>query len=297
MKIAPECIQCIFDVRAKEITSASLSDHEKILKLKSFLDYYSQIVTPDTSTTLLSWQAFRKVKELMGSEDPYTSFKTRSHQVAVELLSVIEREIKEKIGFERFHYAVKASIAANLVDPGTPSGIQPEALGEKIRGLRLAIDESEKLYMRLLQSSKVTFLLDNCGEALLDTLLIREIKRMGVELKIVVKGKPYQNDITYKEALEYGFNSLGEVVSTGSDFPGVIPGYVSEEAVKALEWADVIISKGMANYEAFLLKPPSKPVFIMLVAKCEVIARAVGVQKGEAVAFFLQGSPDLKKLF
>lgn len=296
MKIAPECIPCIFDVRAKEILNSRLNDKEKIEAFRNLLEFFYSFITPEITTTLLSWHSFRKVKELISSEDPYSLFKQTSHEVALRLAMQLEKEMEEKTGFARFHFAVVASLAANFIDPGTPSGIRPDELEEKLKEIRFGIDETEKLYMQLLQSNKVTFLLDNCGEAWLDSLLIREIRRMGIEVKIVVKGAPYQNDITYKEALKYGFDKLGELVSTGSDFPGVVPGYVSEEAIGSLTWADLIISKGMANYEAFLTAPPPKPVFIMLVAKCNVIARSVGVKKGEAAAFFLHGAPDLKKL-
>ncbi|MEZ0346727.1 MAG: ARMT1-like domain-containing protein [Infirmifilum sp.] len=296
MKVAPECIPCIFNVRAKEILNSNLSDTEKIEAFKVFLEYYATKVSPETTTTLLSWQAFRKVKEILREQDPYASFKKASHEAALKIASFLEREVEGKLGFARFHFIVKASLAANYIDPGTPIGVGPEHLSEKINSLKLGVDETEKLYMKLLQSGKVAFVLDNCGEAVIDRILAEELNRMGIEVRLIVKGDPYQNDITYKEAIEYEFNKVGEVVSTGSDFPGVVPGYVSQEAVDTLNWADIVIAKGMANYEAFRMKLPEKPVFIMLVAKCDVIARSVGVSKGEAAAFFLQGSPSLSKL-
>ncbi len=295
MRLAPECVQCILNVRMREILNSSINDEEKMRAIRELLKSYSSLLEDNDTTTMLAWKAFRKVKGLLGDSDPYSSFKRRSHEVALQLLKRVLSELETKTGFERFHYAIRASLAANFIDPGSPLGSSPEELLEKLAKLRFGVDESEKLYLGLLQSSRVTYILDNCGEAVFDSLLLREISGMGLEIKIVVKGEPYQNDITYHEALEYGLNELGEVISTGSDFPGILPGYVSGETLDALRWADVIISKGMANYETFLIQPPEKPTFIMLVAKCDPIAQSIGIKRGEAAAFYLRGAPNLLK--
>lgn len=288
MRISPECVPCILSVRMREVLNSNLPPQEKVAILKELTSYYANLVSPEATTSHLAWVTFKKVKELLRDADPYREFKRKSHEVALKLVEEVARELEKRVGFSRFHYAVKASLAANFVDPGTPLGTQPEDILEKLNTLKLGIDETEALYMRLLQSSRVTYLLDNCGEAIFDALLLREIKSMGIELKIVVKGEPYQNDVTYSEALEHGFGELGEIVSTGSDFPGIVPNFVSKEAVDAILWAELIVSKGMANYEAFLLNPPPKPTFVLLVAKCDPIARSIGVEKGEAAAFFFQ---------
>ncbi|ABL77456.1 damage-control phosphatase ARMT1 family protein [Thermofilum pendens] len=295
MRIHPECVLCIYRTRAGEVLASNLSDEAKVEALGKLTVFYGGLVEPSSSTVVLAWKAFRKVKELLGAEDPYRYFKEQSHAAAMSVVERLAARAEGLEGYERFKYFLSLSVAANLVDPGSPMGVSPEQLLEKASSLRFARDETDRLYLTLLQSSRVTYLLDNCGEAVFDGLVLRELRRMGIQLKIVAKGAPYQNDVTHDDALRMGFQELGEVVSTGSDFPGVVPGYVSEEAVKALEWADVVISKGMANFEAFLMSPPKTAVFVAFVAKCRPIAQAARVNPGDAVAAFLRYPQGLRQ--
>ena len=292
MKLSPECVPCIYRTRTSEILASGLPDGEKLRLLRDFTKYYGDLID-DSSTVIVAWKGFRKVKELLRETDPYREYKERSHRIALELARSIMGKLEELSGYERFRYLVGLSVAANLLDPGSPNGLDPEVFWEKASQIRFGRDETDRLYLLLLQSSKVTYVLDNCGEAVFDSLVIRDLRRMGLKLKIIVRGEPYQNDITYQEALRLGLQEYGELVSTGTDFPGIVPGHVSEEAVKALEWADIVISKGMANFESFMYAQPAANVFVLLMAKCGPIARASNVNVGEAAAFFLKGPPSM----
>lgn len=297
MRVEPECVPCIYRTRALEIAASRLPSDDKIAAMRLFTEFYSLLLAPGASTTVLAWRAFSKVKELLGDEDPYKAFKEESHRAALPLVEEVRRAAEKMEGFDRLRFLIKASVAANLLDPGSPMGLRPAELIGIIERVRFGRDELDRFFLLLLQSSKVAYVLDNCGEALFDLLVLEELQRMGLELFIIARGKPYQNDITFEEALAAGFGKLGRLVSSGSDFPGVVPGFSSEEAVRALAEADLVLSKGMANFESFLLSPPPKPTFAVLVAKCAPIARAAGVRPGEAAAFFLKGPPSPRDLF
>ena len=293
MKIWPECVPCIYNVRAREILSSKLRPGEKIEALRDFTRYYSEQIDENTSTIILATKAFRKVKELIGDEDPYREFRERSYKVAKKLAETVKRQAERLIGFEKFNFLVRASIAANMLDPGAPLGVKPEELLDRIKNLRLARDETDTLYLSLLQSEKVTYLLDNAGETLLDALVLEELYRMGMVIKIVPRGKPYQNDTTYEEAIGLGLDKYGEVVDTGTDVAGPIRTMMEEEVWRKIVDADIIISKGMANFEALTYNPPKTPVFAMLVAKCLPVATAAGIKPGEAAAFYATAKPSL----
>jgi uncharacterized protein with ATP-grasp and redox domains len=293
MRMSPECVPCIYRVRTNEILASNLTDDEKIKALKEFTLHYSQVIE-SSSTVITAWKALRRVKEILNEDDPYREFKERSQRSAIRLARSLAEKAEELVGYERFRYLLGLSVAANLIDPGSPHGTDPEAFSEKAARMVFGRDETDRLYLLLLRCTKVTYLLDNCGEAVFDALVMRELRRMGLKLKIIARGAPCQNDVTYGEALKLGLHEYGEVVSTGTDFVGIVPGYVSGEAIQALEWADVVISKGMANFESFLYAPPKSSVFVLLVAKCQPIARAAGVRVGEAAAFFLRGPPSMQ---
>jgi len=296
VKIWPRCIPCIYGVRAREIVESKLSREEKIMALKELTRFYHEHVVPETSTIILATLAFRKVKELIGDEDPYKEFKERSYKVAEELAEKVRQQAENLTGYEKFKFLVKASIAANMLDPGAPLGTGPENLLGTVEKMKLARDETDALYLLILQSDTITYLLDNAGETLLDKLILEELYQMGIKLKIVPKGKPYQNDTTYQEAVKLGLHKLGQLIDTQTDAAGPIKTLIPPQIWQTINQADIIISKGMANFEALTYNPPQTTTFAMLVAKCQPIATAAQIKPGQAAAFYLGQKPSLLKI-
>lgn len=296
MRMKPECVPCIYGVRAREIASSRLGEEEKFHALAELTRRYAGLIGPGASTIVVATKAFRIVKELTGDEDPYRAYKEESYRLGEELAREAARRAESLTGFERFKFLLKASTAANLLDPGAPLGVHPGQLLERAERLVFARDETEQFYLHLLQTDKVSYLLDNAGEAHLDKLVIDEIARMGIKVRVFAKGAPYQNDVTYDEALRLGLGEHAELISTETDAAGpvreLIPGHVWEKMVDA----DLIVAKGMANFEAFLDNPPPKPLFAMLVAKCGPVAEAARVKPGEAAAFYASLRPGMMKV-
>jgi len=127
-------------------------------------------------------------------------------------------------------------------------------------------------------------MLDNAGEAVFDKILVEEIVKLGPKVVVLAKSEPYQNDVTVNDAIKLGFDKVAEVVGTGSDYGGPLPEGLSKEAKELLAKTDLIIAKGMANYEAFLYAPPKKPVAHLFKAKCEPVASTLGVDVGARIA-------------
>ena len=60
-----------------------------------------------------------------------------------------------------------------------------------------------------------------------------------------------------------------------------------DETLKRLENADIIIAKGMANYEC-LSEAEFKPIAFLLTAKCEPVAKDIGVEVEDMVAMVVE---------
>jgi len=58
----------------------------------------------------------------------------------------------------------------------------------------------------------------------------------------------------------------------------------SEEFLEAVHGADVIFSKGMANWETLTEVPAPCPILYLFRTKCEPVARSVGVPVDKCVA-------------
>lgn len=287
MEITPQCIPCILNVRLSEILKSSLSENEKIEAQRKLIKKYSKTIKRGESTVRLATLAFREVKKLTKDEDPYSNFKRKSYEASEVLAKKLRKEIANLKGYKKLRTIMLASVYANFLDPGAPLGIGPEEIIKKIHERKVARDESREFYDYLTKVSNVAFILDNAGEAVIDLIFVEELANFNIKLKIIAKGKPYQNDTTYEEAKELGFSKYGELISTNSDSVGLIRGLVPQRVLNIINSSDLIIAKGMANFESFIYKKPKAPTFSLLVAKCEPVARAANVKPGEAAMFFL----------
>ena len=71
------------------------------------------------------------------------------------------------------------------------------------------------------------------------------------------------------------------IISSGCNAPGTVLDQCTPEFLELFRKAPVIISKGQGNYET--LSESDMPIFFFLKAKCNVVARHLGVKKGDLV--------------
>jgi len=288
MKITSRCIPCILEVRSREILNAeTLSEEEKKEKLRGLIKLVHELLTPEASTIYVASEAFRYVKTAIGDPDPYKRLKDESNRIALKLLPQVEKRVSKLEGFEKFKTLVTVSVNANIIDVGV-SGLKYDLgkLGEVLFKDSFAIDHRLVIYEKLIKSSKIVFLLDNAGEAVFDKLLVKYITEdLGKKVTVITKSCPYQNDVTFREALELGFNEVADVLGTGSDYAGLFYGTYTREVSKVIKESDLVISKGMANYEALHYKPLEKTTAFLLKAKCDPVARTLNTVKGSNIAF------------
>ena len=285
MKIHAQCIPCILEVRSREILNSNLSEEEKKIAMIKLIKYVAEIIRLDSSTTYIASEAFKLVKKLIGDRDPYRDYKKMSREMAYKYLPKILKLLEDKNGFEKFRMHSIISVNANILDPGVPSLKNASLMIEKILE-EPVIDDTKKFYEKVLDSRKIVYLLDNCGEAIFDKLFIDHIADMGKEIYAIVKTYPYQNDITFEEAVKIGLDEKAIVLGTGNDYSGLFPSTYSIEVKKAIDESDLIISKGMAHYETFLYHPIKKPTVFLFKAKCKPVASTLNVPVGSSIILY-----------
>ena len=119
------------------------------------------------------------------------------------------------------------------------------------------------------EGKRFLLLADNCGEIVLDKLLIRELKKRfpHLDVCVMVRGEEVLNDATMEDAEEVGICDVAKVISNGNGVGGTVESMLSEEAGKALEQADVILSKGQANFET--LNGCGRNIYYAFLCKCD----------------------------
>ena len=99
---------------------------------------------------------------------------------------------------------------------------------------------------------KLLYLTDNAGEIGFDRIFAEVISAAHPDLEITfcVRGGPTLNDATREDAAAVGIPF--RVIDNGNLIPGTQLNELGPEAKQALEEADVILAKGMANVETML---------------------------------------------
>ncbi|MDP4128257.1 MAG: ARMT1-like domain-containing protein, partial [Bacillota bacterium] len=147
-----------------------------------------------------------------------------------------------------------------------------------------ARDDYELFQQRLKDAREILILGDNSGEIAFDRLLAEQLSDFGVKVTYAVKGRPILNDATMEDAAYVGMTDRIRVISNGSGILGTILRDCSEEFKQAYEKADLVISKGQANYESLeALGKEDRRLYFLLRAKCEIVAESLGVELGEMV--------------
>lgn len=158
-----------------------------------------------------------------------------------------------------------------------------EALfGEEMkRGLDV---DDTKAIMNLARNCRVMYLTDNCGEIYFDEVVLELLKEAEASVTLVVRGGNIVTDATMDDVDRMGLGrKVSRVLTTGSNAIGVCLKELPPATMEAMRKADIIISKGMANYES-LSDEGFKPIAYLMRAKCGPVARSLGVKKGWNVA-------------
>lgn len=144
-----------------------------------------------------------------------------------------------------------------------------------------SIDREEyDIFCRELEKARrLVYLFDNCGEIVLDKLVIGIIKERYPQLKItgIVRGMQVINDATMEDAVLVGLTREIEVMGNGDDAAGTILGRISKEARKNIEEADMILAKGQGNFES--LFGCGLNIYYLFLCKCDWFMRRFQVER------------------
>jgi len=286
LRIKPECIQCLIQRGLIEIQKAT-NDYEETLKTAiKFTKALAKNLNKNSNPSELGALREEIIKRETGNNDIYKLEKRLSNSVALKILPILEENIS-KLDNEllRFKKACFYSALANNIEFDIPEhAFSINDLTKFIENGEKAIDESEKIYELVKSASKVAFFVDNAGEVVIDKLLVKQIKDLGVKLIIAVKAYPIMNDATIEDLKEANLTTLSDkiliVKLNWVGFPlSKLPSKIKREILSS----DLIIAKGMAHYEALNEEELTIPIAYLLAAKCSPVAESLKVERGKAV--------------
>ena len=177
--------------------------------------------------------------------------KELSNRFVMERLDLIRQKVENAPDpvFAGLQFAILGNYLDFAALQGQVSFERLEAMLDKAFDLELDEAAYGKFCADLEAGKKLLYLTDNAGEIGFDRIFAEEIARRYPQLEITfcVRGDIIINDATRADAAEVGIPF--PVIDNGNRVPGTQIDLLSEEAKNALDSADVILAKGMANCE------------------------------------------------
>lgn len=265
-----DCCRCVFNQVADLAEKCGRSDDQKRRILEEMVEFFLRNWRKN-SPPVLAEKFFTLAAEALEVEDLFKYEKDKSTEIALELMKKLP---VETLDFQR---KLLLAIGGNAIDFGaTPDFDMNLAETRVLEVLEQPFDAAAALDLqeRMAKAQKIFYILDNCGEAVLDNLLISLYPE---KMTLGVRGKPIINDVTRFDLVRSGLGAY-RVVDTGRAAPGVPYPDVNEEFVAAMKNCDLVIAKGQGNYESLSHVFTEKPIYYLLRAKCRVVAAQLGAE-------------------
>ncbi len=262
VRIPESCAQCLYDRQRRRTP-----DEGYLAEVRALIEKRGE---NDTSP-LLIYRFNQAYARRFGASDGYAEVKRRSNDLVLGMADQLRTRIEAAA--DPIEAALAYARIGNYIDYGAMDTVDEAtflSLFEKA-GLRAEEMETYRHFCSACENGKRFLLIaDNCGEIVLDRLLLEQLKRRfpHLRLQVLVREKEVLNDVTPRDAEYAGIDRVAEVLSNGAAIAGTVYDMLPEAARQALDTADVILSKGQGNYES--LTGQRWHIFYAFLCKCEL---------------------------
>ncbi|SFO13672.1 hypothetical protein SAMN05216351_103273 [Pseudobutyrivibrio sp. JW11] len=271
MKLTPSCAKCMYDRQ-----QLKTDDKEYLKEVKNILDNRDE----NACSAEMNFAFNEAYEKYIG---PMPSFRDINKKYNDLVLSM-EQGLEEKIEASDNPLATALVMArvGNYIDFGVMQDVDENTFFELFKDTDMRADEQATFESFCKQcSSAKTFLLltDNCGEIVLDKLFLRQLKKQfpNLEITVMVRGGEAYNDATIEDAKYVGLTDEFTVITNGEKIAGTVYRRLQGLAKDAVDNADVILSKGQANYESFAGEGHN--AFFTFLCKCDLFVSRFNVPR------------------
>ena len=293
LKVEAECVACIISRGAAEVKEATTNPALRFRAMSDLLRLLTKEFRPTAVPADLGTKRDVVIRIVTGNPDPYKRSKRISNEKALRLLPYARKLVEEGYTLQdRFKRACLCAIVGNIMEFDIPGhrftfGSLKKAFRDASKDL--VIDDTSKVYDLAMKAHSVLYLTDNAGEIVFDTLLVEQLKNMGLTVPVAVKGSPIINDATLEDAEVSGICKVADkVITTGTDSVGLTMDEVSAEFREVYNCVDLVFAKGMGYAETLTEYKLKKPHVLLFRTKCNPVANFFGVPREKNVAKLMQ---------
>ena len=274
--LSPHCIRCMLDkyldACPSDVSWQERADYMRLV-LRTVADGSVEQTAPEITNTLSEILSTR-----YGIKRDFAGIKRHFNDLVLGL----EPKLTERYAAstDPLDLAIRCALVGNFIDFGPTGDVSEERLLELVdQAPAMELDEEalSDLKDRIMRARTITILSDNCGEVVLDKLLIAEIAKANptAEITAIVRGAETSNDATLEDARQVGLDTIARVIDNGSGIAGTCLTDVNDETLAALHDSDLVISKGLANYETLFGK--GENIYFLFLCKCALYVEVFGV--------------------
>ena len=271
MRISESCAKCLYDRQLNKT-----DNHEYLAEIKKLLDDRKE---NDTSPYMV--YLFNKVHvRYFGKGADYKDIKKKYNDLLLNMEDRLKKEIDDSD--DPLAKSIVMARIGNYIDFGAMNHVDQDEFLDLFHDTQMR--EDDKLTYRAFideckKAKRFLLVCDNCGEIVLDRLMIEQLKKRfpSLEIKALVRGQEVLNDATVEDALYCGLDKVADIVSNGEAIAGTIYDMMPTQAKQALDEADVILAKGQGNYES--MSGQGRHVFYEFLCKCDLFTNRFNVPR------------------
>lgn len=281
MLIDEACVSCIINQSVKVADAINATPSLKNT-LTSTVENMSRDFSFNDNPPEIAADVYEKMAMLANKSDLYDEVKELSTKKALSFVPLLTEKLLNSE--DKLLTATKIAVAGNVIDLAAEVEFDLEEELSKIFDTDFSHNDFEKMQTNLSNAGTVVVLGDNVGEHIFDYMFIETLQELypNATYSYFVRGNPIINDVTMKEAKEAAFDKLCNLVDSGVNTPGFDYSRATKEAQGLFDSADLVISKGMGNYEC-LSPSHRKEICFLLKVKCGVVANSLDREIGDIV--------------
>jgi len=281
MNIEHECIGCIA-AQSRRVCDAIHANPELTQRIITAIETQLKDADFSSSPPVVAAPLYELMAHMANKIDLYDEQKALATDQARQYLPFLREQIDKSD--DPFMALLKTAVVGNVIDLAAEVSFDLHGAIMGVFDLPFGHDDTQKLKQQVQQSKSILYIGDNAGEHLFDMLAIETMLKLFPHLNItyMVRGNPIINDVTIKEALEAQIDKVCSVVDSGVNTPGFVYERATEEAQRLFDTSDLIIAKGMGNYECMTPQKRNNIAFLLKV-KCSVVSRSLEQEIGQIV--------------